>query len=90
MADRHVALERAQLLLVEDLRDEPEFAQGRDVAALAGGDAGRLLAAVLERVEAEVGEAGDVVGRRVDAEDPAFVARSVAIVDVATGVAAFG
>ena len=75
VADRHVALERPQLLLVEDLGDEPEVAQRGDVAALAGGDPGRLLAAVLERVEAEVGEAGDVVPGRVDAEDAAFVAR---------------
>ena len=54
-------------------------AQRGDVAALAGGDPGRLLAAVLERVEREVGEPGDVVAGRVDAEDPALVARAVAI-----------
>ena len=52
-----------------------------DVAALAGGDPGRLLAAVLERVEREVGEAGDVVAGRVDAEHPALVARAVAVVN---------
>ena len=79
MADRHVAVERAQLLLVEDLGDEPGVAQGGDVAALAGGDPGRLLAAVLERVEREVGEPGDVVARRVHAEHAALVARSVAV-----------
>ena len=81
MADRHVALERPQLLLVEDLGDEAGVAQRRDVAALAGGDPGRLLAAVLERVEAEVGEAGDVVAGRVYAEDPALVARSIAVAE---------
>ena len=79
MADRHVAVERAQLLLVEDLGDEPGVAQGGDVTALAGGDPGRLLAAVLERVEREVGEPGDLVPGRVDAEDPALVARAVAV-----------
>ena len=79
VADRHVAGQRPQLLLVEDLGDEAGVAQGRDVAALAGGDPGRLLAAVLERVEAEVGEAGDVVPGRVYAEDAAFVARSIAV-----------
>ena len=79
VADRHVAVERAQLLLVEDLGDEPGVAQGGDVAALAGGDPGRLLAAVLERVEREVGEPGDVVAGRVHAEDAALVARAVAI-----------
>ena len=79
VADRHVAVERAQLLLVEDLRDEPGLAQGRDVAALAARDPGRLLAAVLERVEREVGETGDIVAGRVDAEHPALVARAVAV-----------
>src|SRR5581483_3806194 len=68
-----------QLLLVEDLGDEAGVAQGGDVAALAGGDPGRLLAAVLQRVEAEVGEAADVVARRVDAEHPAFVAWPLAV-----------
>ena len=75
VADRHVALQRPQLLLVEDLGDEAGVAHRGDVAALAGGDPGRLLAAVLERVEAEVGEAGDVVPGCVYAEDAAFVAR---------------
>ena len=79
VADRHVALQRPQLLLVEDLGDEPRVAQRRDVAALAGGDPGRLLAAVLQRVEAEVGEPGDVVAGRVYAEHPALVARAVAV-----------
>ena len=45
------------------------------------GDAGGLLAAVLERVQREVGEPGDVRLRRVDAEDAALVARSVAVVE---------
>ena len=86
VADRHVAVERPQLLLVEDLGDEPGVAQRGDVAALAGGDPRRLLAAVLERVEREVGEPGDVVPGGVDPEHPALVARAVAIgnaVDIA-------
>src|SRR5262249_50920745 len=77
----HVALERPQLLLVEDLGDEARVAQGRDVAALAGRDPGRLLAAVLEGVEPEVGEAGDVVAGRVHAEDAALIARSIALAE---------
>ena len=79
VADRHVALQRPQLLLVEDLGDEAGVAQGGDVAALAGRDPGRLLAAVLQRVEPEVGEAGDVVAGRVYAEDAALVTRPVAV-----------
>ena len=81
MTDRHVAVERLQLLLVEHLRDESGLAQRRDVAALAGGNAGRLLPAMLERVEREVGEARDVMPRRVDAEDSTFIARTVALVE---------
>ena len=82
VADRHVALQRPQLLLVEDLGDEAELAQRGDVAALAGGDARRLLPAVLERVEAEVGEAGDVAAGGEYAKNPAFVARAIAIGNV--------
>ena len=49
------------------------------MAALAAGDAGRLLAAVLERVEREVGQPGHIVAGGVDPEDPALVAGAVAI-----------
>ena len=45
-----------------------------------GGDAGRLLAAVLERVEREVGQPRDVAPRRHDAEDAALVARAVTVI----------
>ena len=48
-------------------------------------DARRLLPAVLERVEREVGQAGDVVPGRVDPEDAALVARAVAIVGEGVG-----
>ena len=80
VADRHLAGERLQAALVEDLGDQPDVALGGDVAALGGRDAGRLLAAVLERVEREVGEPGDVVLRGVDPEYAALVARAVALV----------
>ena len=49
VADRELAGEAVQLLLVEHLRDEPEVAQHGQPAALGHGDPGRLLAAVLER-----------------------------------------
>ena len=81
VADRHVALQRPQLLLVEDLGDEAGVAQRGDVAALTGGDPGRLLAAVLQRVESEVGETGDVVAGSVYAKNPAFLARAVAVAE---------
>ena len=62
VADRELAGERAQVVLAEDLADEAEVAARDDVpAAVGGGDARRLLAAVLERVEREVGEPRDLV-----------------------------
>jgi hypothetical protein len=79
VADRHVAVERSQLLLVEDLRDETGVSQSRDVTALAGGDPRRLLAAVLQRVEREVRQARDVVTRREYAKNPALITRAVAV-----------
>ena len=81
MADRHLALERAQLLLVEDLVDQALVAHRHDVAVLGGRDAGGLLAAMLERVEREVGQPRHLLLRGDDAEDAAFVARSVAGVE---------
>ena len=51
------------------------------MAALAGGDPGRLLAAVLQRVEREVGKPGDIVPGSVYAKDPALVARAVAVTE---------
>ena len=79
MANRHVPLQRAQLLLVEDLVDEALVAHGHDVAVLGRGDAGGLLAAVLERVEPEVREPRDLVAGGTDAEDAALVARAIAV-----------
>ena len=81
VADGHAALERAQLLLVEDLVDEALVAHRHDVAVLGGRDAGGLLAAVLERVEREVGEPGDLLLRREYAEDAALVTGSFAGVE---------
>ena len=76
-----LALQRAQLLLVEDLVDEALVAHRHDVAVLGGRDAGRLLAAMLERVEREVGQPGDLLLRREDAEDAALVTGSFAGVE---------
>ena len=53
--------------------DEAQVLDHRDLAVVAHGDAGALLAAVLQGVEAEEGEARDVAPRRVDAEDAAAV-----------------
>ena len=74
----------------------PEVALGHDVAAaVGGGDSGGLLAAVLQGVQREVRQPGDVVPGRVEAEDPALVARPVTLVGgharrLAAGVAVSG
>ena len=78
MPDREVAGERAQVVLAEDLADEPELAARDDLpVAIRGRDPGRLLAAVLERVQREVGQTRNVVPRCVQPEYPALVAWSV-------------
>ena len=79
VADREVALERGERGLVEDLRDQAHVLVDQDLAAVADRDAGRLLAAVLEGVEAEVGQLGDVLARRPDAEDAAGVLRALVL-----------
>jgi hypothetical protein len=76
VADGGRAGQTVETLLVEDLGDEPHGALGAEHAAVGGDDAARLLPAVLELVEAEVGEA-----RRlrvpVDAEHAALVSETV-------------
>ena len=69
--DRDIAGERLQLLLVEDLRDEAHVAEHGQPAAVGDRDPRRLLAAVLEREEAEVAEPRDVALGGADAEDAA-------------------
>ena len=71
VADRDLALEAAQVLLVEDLGDEAHVAQDRQAAAIGDRDARRLLTAVLEREQAEERDARDVTIGGANAEDPA-------------------
>ena len=60
MSDRKVTAQTAQLLLVEDLRHETHVAQCREPTLVGDGDSRRLLAAMLECEQAEVGQARDV------------------------------
>ena len=71
-----MATQRVERGLVEDLRDQAHVLVDQDLFAVADRDAGGLLAAVLERVEPEVGELGDLFTGRPDAEDPARVLRT--------------
>ena len=52
MADGEVAVERGEAALVEHLGDEAHVLDDGDGLAVAHRDAGRLLAPVLQRVEA--------------------------------------
>ena len=76
VADRVPARQLAQDLLVEDVGDEAHRAVHEVLAPVRGRDAGALLAAVLERVEAEVGEVRRL-GMAVHAEDAAGVVIAV-------------
>ncbi len=82
MPDGHLTLERLQLLLVEDLGDEPHVAHRHDLAGVRRRDPGRLLAAVLQGEQREVGEPGDVTLGSEDAKDTALVARTVPVVEI--------
>ena len=77
--DGVLATQALQHLLVEDLRDEAHVFDHGDLAVVGHGDAGALLAAMLQCVEAEVGEARYVLSRRDDAEDAATVAKAVGV-----------
>ena len=65
-----LAPEAAELLLRE-VRDQAELLQDRQPPAVRDGDARRLLAPVLERVQREMRQPRDIAVRGVDAEDAA-------------------
>ena len=71
MADRDLAVQAAQLLLGEDLCDEAQVAEDGQPAVVGDGDARGLLAAVLEREEAEIADTRDIAVGGADAEDAA-------------------
>ena len=79
VADGVLAAEALEHLLVEHLADEAEVLDDRDLAVVGHGDAGALLAAVLQGVEPEEGQARDVVARRVDAEDATAVVETIVV-----------
>ena len=79
VADSVLAAEAGEHLFVEDLAEQTEVLDDRDLAVVAHGDAGALLAAVLQGVEAEERQAGDVAPRCVDAEDATAVVQTVVV-----------
>ena len=74
MPDGDVPVQRGQGLLVEHLGDQAEVLEDDDLRPVGDGDAGGLLAAVLQRVQAVVAELGDLLAGRPDAEDAALLA----------------
>ena len=73
MPDRDVAAQARQRRLVEDLGHQAEILVDDDTAAVADRDAGGLLTAVLQGVQAEVREFGDLFATRPDPEHAALV-----------------
>ncbi len=71
--DRDIALEPAQRLLREDLRDEAHVPEDGQAALVGDRDPRRFLAAVLKREEPEVRDACDIAIRRADAEHAAHL-----------------
>ena len=91
MADRHLALERAQRVLIEDLRNKTLVPYGQNVPAPRRRRyARRLLSPMLECEQRKIREASDVVIGTIDPEDAALVAWSVAMVGVRRHPAASG
>ena len=90
VADRQLAVQAGEASLVEHLRHEAEVAQRGQPAVLADGDPRRLLAAVLQRVEAEVREPGDVTAGRPHAEDAAHQATRPSSTTSSHGIAVPG
>ena len=75
--DRGRSLEAVDHVLgAEVLRDLAEKALGMELPAAEGHDAGRFLAAVLQRVQAEHGVGGSLLVAG-DAEHPAFVVEAI-------------
>ena len=77
MADGEVAAQRGQVRLVEDLGDQPHVLVDEDLRPSLTAMPGGLLAAVLQGVQPEVGELGDLFARGPDPEDPAGVLRAL-------------
>src|SRR5439155_24853307 len=73
VADRGVTRQVAEVVLLEDLRDEAHAAMQVDAESVGRGDAGALLAAVLEGIDAVEGDAGYIFTGRVDAEYAALL-----------------
>jgi len=66
MSDGDIATELAQYRFIEGLGDQPHLGVIVNMLPIGGGDAGTLLAAVLEGIEAEEGEPGHILARCIN------------------------
>ncbi|GAA3112116.1 hypothetical protein GCM10010449_38030 [Streptomyces rectiviolaceus] len=73
MTDRDMTPERAEGGFVEDLGNEPHVLEDKDLGAVAHRDSRGFLASMLEGVQPEVSELGDLFTRSPDTEDAASV-----------------
>ena len=74
--DGHAAGKLGQHVVGKDLRDQAHAFDVGEMLAVGGGDARRLLSAMLQRVEAQVGLARGV-GMAVDGDDAALFVEGV-------------
>ena len=84
--DRDVALETVDDLLVEHLRDEPHLLADANLATVTDRDPGGLLSAMLQRVQAEVRQIGDVLARVEHPENATFLVKVVVVEGVHSGL----
>ena len=73
MPDGHAARQCGEVGVGEDLAHEAQVLAGEHLLAVADGDAGGFLAAVLQGTQGIIGETGHVAARGPDAEDAAFL-----------------
>jgi hypothetical protein len=76
VADGDVAVQGVEQGVGEDLGDQAHVLVDQHLLAVAGGDAGGFLPAVLQCVEPEIGEFRDLVAGCPDPEYPAGVLRA--------------
>ena len=77
MSDGDLAGKRGEVALFEHLGHEAKVFVDHDGRSVADGDAGRLLAAVLQRLQAKVRQSADVAVLVVNAEDGTLVVEMV-------------
>ena len=79
MTNGGMTLQHAKIIFAEGLADQSEMRMRDDSLTVRGGDAGAFLAPVLERVETEKGQPGDILTGSVDAENTTLLMEFIAV-----------